>query len=178
MRILYRVSQFWRSIFVKTDPLELERALALLSPEQSGLFSQMQPGEKDHALIMVRKLIAQGENQPDLLVAAMLHDIGKLRYRLHPLERTMVVLAKAIMPGKAHQWGNLPHGGWHNVPVWRKAFVVAEQHAQWGAQLAHQAGVSPLAETLIREHHNPHPLPTSSTETSLLYKLWVVDNES
>jgi putative nucleotidyltransferase with HDIG domain len=178
VRIQYRVRQFWRTIFVKTDPLELDRAMGLLTPEQAGLFSQLQPGEKDHSLVMVRKLIEQGENHPDLLVAAMLHDIGKLQYRLHPLERTMIVLAEAIMPGKVRQWGNLPPGGWNQVHSWRKAFVVAEQHAEWGAQLAHQAGVSSLTETLIREHHNPPLYPAGTAETSLQHKLWVVDNES
>ncbi len=178
MRILYRVRQFWRTIFVKTDPIELERAMAILTTEQAGLFSQLQPAEKEHALVMVRKLTVQGENQPDLLMAALLHDVGKLRYRLHPLERTMVVLVKAVIPGKAHQWGSLPPAGWDEVPAWRRAFVVAEQHAEWGAQLAHQVGVSSLAETLIREHHNPHSCAAGSAETSLQHKLWVVDNES
>jgi putative nucleotidyltransferase with HDIG domain len=172
------VRQFWRTIFVKTNPLELERAMALLTPKQAGLFSQLQPGEQDHALVMVRKLTEQGETQPDLLVAAMLHDIGKLRYRLHPLERTIIVLAEAIMPRKAHQWGNLPPDGWNEVPAWRRAFVVAEQHAEWGAQLAHQADVTSMTETLIREHHNPHLSSAGSAETSLQHKLWVVDNES
>jgi hypothetical protein len=172
------VRQFWHTIFVKTDPLELETALAILTPEQASLFLQLQPGEKAHALTMVRKLTGQGENQPDLLVAAVLHDVGKLRYRLTPLERTMVVVIKAFLPGKARKLGSLPHGGWERAPGWRKAFIVAEQHAEWGAQLAHQAGVSSLTETLIREHHNPHLFDEGSRESKLQQKLWVVDNES
>ncbi len=63
----------------KTDPRELKNALELLNPGRVELFSMLQPGEKDHALVMVHKLIEQGEAQPDLLVAALLHDVGKLR---------------------------------------------------------------------------------------------------
>jgi hypothetical protein len=44
--------------------------------------------------------------------------------------------------------------------------------------MARQAGVSRLAETLIREHHHPHSLNTIGAETNLLRKLWVVDNEN
>ncbi len=98
-------------------------------------------------MAMFHRLLEQGENQPDLLVAALLHDIGKLRYRLNPLERAMVVLVKAINPEQAHRWGSLPPDGWDRLPGWRKAFIVAEQHAGWGAEMARQAGVSPLTET-------------------------------
>jgi len=142
------------------------------------LFKQMQPSEKEHAIVMVRKLAEQCESQPDLLVAALLHDVGKLRYRLNPMERTVVVLVKAVMPRQSRQWGSLAPGEWEDLPGWRKPFVVAEQHASWGAEIARQAGVSFLTETLIREHHNPNLNKTGEAENSLLHKLWVVDNES
>jgi hypothetical protein len=176
--VLYRIRQFWRTISVKIDLLELERAQALLRPKQRELFKQLQHAEKDHAVVMFHRLLEQGENQPDLLVAALLHDVGKLRYRLNPLERAMVVMVHAIKPERAHCWGNLPPNGWDGLPGWRKAFIVSEQHAGWGAEMARQAGVSPLTETLIRLHHNPHRHEVGAAENNLLHKLWVVDNES
>ncbi len=178
MRILYRIRQFWRSFSAQTSILELERAQARLNPEQRELFAQLQPGEKGHALAMFHRLLEQGENQPDLLVAALLHDIGKLRYPLNPLERAMVVLVKAVNPGQACRWGSLPPNEWDSLPGWRKAFIMAEQHAGWGAGMARKSGVSPLTETLIREHHHPHRHEAGAVENSLLRKLWVVDNES
>lgn len=178
MRILYRLRQFWRIVFVKSDPYELEQVQEILNPEQKALFIQLQPGEKHHAMTMFHRLIEQGEKQPDLLVAALLHDVGKLRYRLNPLERAMVVMVHAIMPGQARQWGSLPPNAWEGLPGWRKAFIVAEQHAVWGADMARQAEVSSLTETLIREHHHPNLHKTGDVENALLYKLWVVDNDS
>jgi putative nucleotidyltransferase with HDIG domain len=112
------------------------------------------------------------------LVAALLHDIGKLRYHLNPLERAMIVLVKAVYPGQSRRWGSLPPDGWDRLPGWRKAFIVAEQHAGWGADMARKTGVSPLTETLIREHHHPLRHGAGGVENSLLRKLWVVDNES
>ena len=61
---------------------------------------------------MYNKLLEQGENQPDLLVAALLHDVGKLRYRMNPMERALVVLVKAVAPDQAQTWGELPSNGW------------------------------------------------------------------
>lgn len=176
--MVYRLRQFWRTITAKTDPLELEQALALLTPAQAELFSSLQPGEQDHALVMVHKLVDQGESQPDLLVAALLHDVGKLRYKLNPLERAMVVLVRRLSSDTARRWGSLPPGGWESLPHWRKPFVVAEQHEVWGAELAHKAGVSPMAENLIRRHHQPPAQGTGGIENALQYKLWAVDNES
>jgi putative nucleotidyltransferase with HDIG domain len=127
---------------------------------------------------MYHRLLEQGEHQPDLLVAALLHDVGKLRYRLNPLERATVVMIHAIKPTLARRWRYLPPHEWESLPGWRKAFIVAGQHAGWGAEMARKAGVSPLTETLIREHHNLQGYPAEDVEKDLLRKLWVVDNES
>jgi hypothetical protein len=177
VRILYRVRQFWRMVFEKPDASELEQVQAILSAEQMVLFMEMQPGEKNHALTMYHRLVEQDENNPDLLVAALLHDVGKTRYTLNLLERAMVVLARAAISGQARQWGNPPQNAWEALPGWQKPFVVAEQHAAWGVELAHDTGISALTETLIRNHHHPKAqLP--GDEKNLLNKLWVVDNES
>jgi len=178
VRILYRVSQFWNTIAHKTDPGLLREAHGRLTPPQRRLFSCLQPSEQKHALSMWRKLLDQGEDQPDLLVASLLHDVGKLRYPMALWQRVLVVLANAIMPTQARQWGNGPLENWHRLPSWRKAFIVAEQHPRWGAELAQQAGVSPLAVYLIREHHHPCGQDVSTMESSLLRRLWLVDNES
>lgn len=178
MRITYRLHQFWRSLSVRADIHDLENARALLSPAQWELFDRLQVGEKQHALLMFHHFLSQGDHEPDLLVAALLHDVGKLRYTMNPLERAMVVLAKAVIPERAQRWGNLPADGFEALPGWRKAFVVAEHHAAWGADLARISGVSQLAETLIREHHHPHALDRNGSEARLLHQLWVVDNKS
>jgi hypothetical protein len=170
--------QFWRTLTIKREYLELGQALAILTPEQAALFNRMQPGEQYHAVTVYRRLFEQGENQPDLLVAALLHDVGKLRYPMNPLERSLVVLVKAGLPKLACHWGELPLAGWDDLPSWRKAFIVAEQHPGWGAEMARETGVSTLTENLIRLHDQPYKQNADAMETRLLLKLWLVDNES
>jgi len=176
--IFYRLRQFGQALLAKTDRQALDEAREWLTPKQWELFERLQPAERNHALRMLRKLRGQGDDQPDLLVAALLHDVGKLFYRLNPVERAMIVLARATMPRQARRWGDLPQGDIESLPWWRKAFALAEQHAMWGAELARQAGASLMTEILIREHHHPQGLGDGNPESNLRYKLWRVDNES
>jgi len=177
VRILYRVRQFWRTVFVKNDKQALAQARDRLTPGQWVLFTQMQPAEQGHALRMFRLLIDQGENQPDLLVAALLHDVGKLRYQLNPFERAVVVVIKTLLPEMACRWGELPEVGWDGLPGLRKAFILARQHPAWGAELARKAGVSVMAEELIRQHQQSPARGSDDWKSSLHYKLWAVDND-
>ncbi|HSB66439.1 MAG TPA: HD domain-containing protein [Anaerolineales bacterium] len=178
MRILYRTRQFWQSVFLKTEPKRLEQVRGRFNTAQWALFTQLQPEEQAHALRIFYKLLEQGDDQPDLLLAALLHDVGKLKYPLNPLERAIIVLVRATLPKQASQWGSLPHGDWESFPGLRKAFILAENHAQWGADLARQAGVSPLTEALIRDHQHSPPIAAGELENSLLHKLQVLDNDN
>ncbi len=177
-RISYRIRQFWHTVFIETDVDQLKLMRGYLTIEQWSLFNQLQPGEKNHAIMVFTKLLDQGDDQRELLTAALLHDIGKLRYHLNPIEKAVVVLIKAIHPGLAHRWGSMPVNGWDGLPRWCKAFILAENHAEWGADLARQAGASPMIESLIRRHHAGVNLAEDEAITSLLRKLETVDNDS
>jgi hypothetical protein len=176
--VIYRARQFWHTVFLQVDLQRRQQAQGYLAPTQWDLFARLQPVEQEHAVRMLHMLLEQGENQPDLLVAALLHDVGKLHYPLNPVERAVVVLGQALFPAAARRWGRLAVDGWDSLPGWRKAFVLAEQHAEWGARLAQQAGVSSLAESLIRHHHHPPKSSGVELEQVLQYKLWVIDNKS
>jgi hypothetical protein len=156
-------------------PATIVSAQTLLTGEQMALFSKMQPSEQAHALQMLEWLQAHGETDPDLLVAALLHDTGKQCCPLRLWERVAIVLVQAASPALAQRWGKLELDGCRG---WRKPFIVAAQHADWGAELALQAGAKPLVVALIRRHQTPAPADSCQHEDVLLRKLQAVDNQS
>lgn len=169
--ILYRTRQFWHVLWTVAAPEDWEQVRAILNPAQVALFTRLGPSERAHSLSVYERLCAKGETHPDLFVAALLHDVGKSRHPLRLWERVMIVVGKGLFPGQVKPWGSEPAGGW------RRPFVVAEQHPVWGAEMAAEAGTSPLAVALIGRHQNAS-LKTDSLEDQLLRRLQAVDGNS
>jgi hypothetical protein len=175
VRPCYRARQLWLALVARPTPAELANAQAVLLPAQMVLFNGMQPSEQAHALHMLKALRAQGETNHDLLAAALLHDAGKQRCPLHAWERALIVLVQAASPALARRWGQTVT---NECTGWQKPFIVAARHAEWGAEMALQAGASPTAVALIRYHAQPAPAGSESVEESLLRKLQAVDQKS
>jgi len=178
VRLRYRARQLWHALTATPAPADLELARQTLSPAQMELFLQLQPNEQAHSLQIYRQLREPKPVDEDLLVAALLHDVGKISYPLRPWERVWIVIGKAFLPAKAVEWGQARPRGW------KRPFVIAEQHAAWGADLAARAGTSPTAISLIRRHQlalnqpESDPVVSTSHENQLLQRLQLLDDES
>ncbi len=171
LRVGYRARQFWLAVQGRPDAPSLERARQVLSSAQFELFRQLQPSEQAHALDVLARIEAASEAHPDLLVAALLHDIGKTRYPLRLWERALIVLVKKLSAARLQAWGQGSARGW-------RPFVVAVQHPAWGAEMAAKRGVSPLAVSLIRRHQDSLARASQSLEDRLLAALQAADDES
>ena len=160
-RLAYRSRQFWNALFGPRKHLTSELLLYLTSNQQQ-LFQRMQPSEQAHAFQLLKSLESAGQVQPDLLAAALLHDVGKILYPLSIIDRVLIVLGRQLFPRRVKRWAEgTPKG-------LRLPFVVAEHHAEWGAKLAAEAGATSLTVELIRRHQEPHlPNPSSQTERLL-----------
>ncbi len=171
-RLAYRSRQFWKALFVRRARIPSESLLPYLTPAQLILFRRMQPSEQGHAYQIFKHLEISGQTNPDLLAAALLHDVGKILYPLSIFERAKSVLGKRLFRGAAQRWAaGTPHG-------LRRPFVVAEQHAGWGADLASRAGATYLTVELIRHHHDLHLPQAGSRTEGLLAALKAADNEN
>jgi hypothetical protein len=180
-RLYYRSRQFWQAISTRSSQEDITLASDLLAPAQFELFQQMQKSEQAHSLRVLKGLRKQGENNIDLQTAALLHDVGKVRVPLHVWERALVVIVRALCPDCVHLWGSVPTENNLEGLGWRRAFVVADQHPAWGADLAARCDTSDLAVSLIARHQEQlAPIDESkiSLEDRLLCKLQAIDDNS
>ena len=123
----------------------------------------MSDPDQSHSIRVFQTLVDQGEENSDLLMAALLHDVGKSLNPLRAWERSLVVVTNRILPDQVLNWGQCEPRGW------RKPFVVALQHPEWGAALVHQEGGSETLVTLIR-YHQEHALPSIRKDVQDLIK--------
>ncbi len=170
--LLYRIQQFRRAHQDAPTSEGLSQAETLLTPPLFNLFQQLLPFEQAHAIRVMEGLAVQGYDDPELLVAALLHDVGKMHVHLAPWERAMYVAVKQVFPGLAARWGKMPPKGL------RRGFVVAAQHARWGAELAEQAGASPLVVEWIARHQDEDFSGMEVHERRLMEALRKVDDRS
>lgn len=173
MGILYRPRQFWAALSAAPSAQEINLAAQTLSAEQFALFQRMQPGEQAHSLAVLRALECDQPLEPELAAAALLHDVGKIRAPLWIWERVVIVIARAVIPEKVKAWGAADR------PVgWKRPFVVAEKHPEWGARLAAQAGLGPRGVDIIRRHQDRLEMSRQNDPLlPFLLRLQSADNE-
>jgi hypothetical protein len=151
---IYRVQQFVRAAgaWIRAEDVEEAWLKRYLEPAAVDLFRAMPRYDQQHALNVVRTLQGQGQTEPDLLAAALLHDVGKSVSQVTPLHlwhRVASVLIRAFSPGLLERLGQ------DRLGSWRWPFFVQQHHAALGAELAQQAGCSPVTVELIRRHEDP-----------------------
>lgn len=167
----YRLWQFWQEMAARPLSAVAWREIeSILAPDEVRLFRQFSLSDQMHSYRVMKTVREAGQNTPALLAAALLHDVGKTKVSLSVWDRVLVVLAQLLIPGRLVAWGQGEPRGW------RKAFVVKEQHAAWGAEMAQRAGSSPLTVALIRRHQdNVGEMAGNEADQLLHYLQWADD---
>lgn len=136
-------------------PEDRKRAALVLPPAALPLFTQMPVDAQRHSLNVLQTLWQAGQRHPDLAVAALLHDCGKIAaaqggVRLNLWVRGPLVLLDAFAPRLTTRWAssNPAHG-------WRYLLYVQREHPAIGAAWAAAAGCTPLSCWLIAQHQSP-----------------------
>jgi hypothetical protein len=94
---VHRVEQFFGHLTARVAPDELARARRILPAAAWPLFAAMPIADRRHALDVTQRLIAAGNDDPDLLCAALLHDAAK-GTRLRLWHRVSGVLLQSLTP--------------------------------------------------------------------------------
>jgi hypothetical protein len=128
-----------------------------LTPQQRAAFATLPVYDQRHLCAVYRRLRSSGENDPDLLRAALMHDLGKaaLGGRVSLVDRTFNVLLGAIAPSLHDYLTRLP------APRWRLGLALAHHHPRLGAEWAAKLGCSERTCWLIA-HHADVPPPSDS----------------
>ncbi len=131
----------------REDPRVDQQIQSLLDQErQWALVARLAPFDRRHVLEVHNRLVSAGHSDPDLLRAALLHDIGKADdvTRVATIHRIVRVALGRMYPPV------LPRLAAPNS-ISRGLFL-AEHHAALGATAAREAGASDRCCWLIREH--------------------------
>ncbi len=141
-----KTRQFLRHVAGRVSSSERARVESWLTPDQLRLFDAMHRADRRHGLDVVQALRAQGHDEPDVLLAGLLHDSGKGR---------SVGLWHRVAWSLGERYGAGLRRAAARLPGFRRAFTVIETHAETSARLALAAGCSPRTADLIRRQGEP-----------------------
>lgn len=171
MGALSRFQQGIRALTAWARPVDMALVESVLSPAEVALFRRLRRSEQLHSIRVLRAVMAAGETTPALLVAALLHDVGKTVAPFTLPDRVLVVLARKFMPQAFTRWGQdaEPRG-------WRRPFAISLRHPEWSAEMLAAAGSDPLAVALARRHADPLADPPHDETERLLAVLRAADD--
>lgn len=172
MAATHRLRQGVRALLAFARPLDYTLPARYLTGPQLDLFRQMQRSEQQHGIDVLRDVLEQQPDTPeDLAVAALLHDLGKIRHPLPVWSKTLAVLIRAFLPARFQRWsqGNIAN-------PFHRGCIVMVRHPAWGGELAAQVGVSATAVWLIAHHAQSLEQWRDHPHCALLERLQRADN--
>lgn len=140
---MHRVAQFFGHLTARVSRDDEALARSLLPSAAWPLFAAMPVADRRHGLDVAGRLLRDGRNDPDLLVAALLHDAGK-GHRMRVWHRVGGVLLEATSPSLLRRLASAEPASW-GYP-----YYVYLHHARMSADAALAAGCSARAAGFIR----------------------------
>jgi hypothetical protein len=151
----HRVGQFIGHLTARVNPGEIERVRGVLPDTAWALFSAMPTADRRHALDVAARLAAAGQADPDLVIAALLHDNAK-GHRMRLWHRVAGVLLETVSPRTLARLAS------PSQRSWRYPFYLYLHHAALSADAAVAAGCSRRAGAFIRGATEPGDAPLAA----------------
>ncbi len=172
MIAIRRFRQGIRSLFVFTRHIDHSLAEQYLNAKQLALFQQLSRSEQLHCLNVLGEVLAQPDTASHgLAQSALLHDIGKIRYRQWTWQKTFRVIVASFFPRFAHQLK------FHSLNPLTAPFIVGHYHPIWGAEILKSLEVSDKVIWLTKRHHDSLDQWVSHSYFTDLQRLQEADNK-
>ncbi len=159
-----RVGQFVAHVRARVDPGEADLVRRMLPAAAVAVFDAMPVADRRHGLDVVARLVDADQHDPDVLVAALMHDAAK-GHRMRLWHRIAGVMIEALSPRMLARLASSDPGSW------RHPFHLYLHHEALSADLAVRAGCTPRAAAFIRG-------TVSAVDTELLRALRAADDAS
>lgn len=141
-------------MLVPVGPRAADRAWVetVLRDEELTLFRRMRPSDRRHAVGVARRVeVALGEEaSPEVLTAALLHDVGKIEARLGVYGRVAATLSGMAVSGDPDTIKD-----WTRTSGITRRIGLYLQHPRLGGDLLAMVDSDPLVVAWAREHHLP-----------------------
>ena len=149
--LLHRLEQGLRALFAFAQTVDYSLAEPYLTEKEMALFRCLAKNEQLHSLNVLRTVLAQEAETPrDLAAAAILHDVGKSRWRLAVWQKTIAVLVGKLLPKLEQRLSRE-----ENLNFWTAPFVVRRHHPKWSGELLQEINSAP-AVIWLASHHAHH----------------------
>ena len=156
----YRIKQFYWSITSKISEKDLEYVKNNLRKNQYQLFLKLSKQEQYHSMKVAKDVekecMQQKIDSKELIMVALLHDIGKIYKRLNVFSKSIMVISNKITQGKIRKI------------KCSKNIEVYFNHGNIGYELLKNSDISKRALYLIKNHHNDNI--TDDMELNILRK--------
>lgn len=144
--MINRVKQFIRAITAKIDNSDVDFINKYLNESEKALFNQLSTYEKKHSLCVARDILRQVakqdlEYQMYIVKVGLLHDIGKIKYKLNTIDRVILVLLDKFTKGKIKNINN-------------KKIYIYFFHGEEGYNILKSMGYMESFLNIIRNHHS------------------------
>lgn len=144
-----RIVQGLRGLSPERAGAQVDRSvLDYLTPAQRAYFERMPAFDQQHLCRVANHLRENGVTDPDVIVAGLLHDIGKFdgEHTVRLTDRVGKVVLKRVAPGTLQRVAS-------GYPEGRlKGLALTMRHPEIGAEIARSLGCSDRTCWLIRNH--------------------------
>ncbi|WP_027626480.1 HD domain-containing protein [Clostridium lundense] len=145
---MYRVKQFYQCMTDKMNNKDKSFVKKYLNDYESNLFNKLSIDEQKHSVRVaydidqICKDSKENLDKNKLIKVALLHDIGKVTYKLNVVDKSILVILDGLSKGKIKRYSSL------------KKIDAYYNHAEKGYCILKNKGYDESFLYLIKNHHN------------------------